>query len=129
MVNLVSAKYRRGEYANQTLTLPVVGKVTFNKDGSLDVEEQHADDIIEHTKESLMLRRKDPVKGQENDPYFINQKRIDSLTEQLSVLKLPQLVELAKEAKIEINPQATDEKIRKDLLKELMKQEETDESE
>lgn len=124
MVNLISAKYRRGEYAGQTIHLPVVGNVVFNKDGSVDVEEDKVDAVIEHTRESLMLRRKDPKKGSENDPIVKKQIKEDQIREQLASLSFVQLVDLAKEAGLDIHPASTDDKLRADLLKELLKEKE-----
>lgn len=54
MVKVKSLTYSRNEYAGRTIHLPVVGEVTFEKDGTLEVkDEDTALALIEATKESF----------------------------------------------------------------------------
>lgn len=56
MTKLISTKYTKGQYANQTITLPVVGNVVFDSDGNVEVPSDKAQAVLLATKDSFAFK-------------------------------------------------------------------------
>ncbi len=53
MAKLKSLKYIKGQFAGQTLNFPLVGDVTFAKDGSVEIDDDKVEDFQKITKDSF----------------------------------------------------------------------------
>lgn len=120
MANLISRKYTL-EYAGQTVGFPVIGKATFNADGSLDVADEKVKEFIEATEPSFDFKLKTAKKDKKDKEV----EKKNETEEMLKGLKFEELVTLAKEAKIDAAKMIgwSDSKLRKELLKVLTAQE------
>lgn len=56
MAKLISTKYTKAQYANQTITLPVVGVVEFDQDGNVDVPADKVQAVLLATKDSFAFK-------------------------------------------------------------------------
>ena len=96
-MNLKSAKHDN-KYANATVTLPYLGDVKFNKDGSIDVDldGEDLDQFIDATKDSFDFRSK-VIKdeGSDNSKSNVTKEQIEQAKEQLQKLTKEQLYSLA----------------------------------
>jgi hypothetical protein len=69
-------------YASQTLILPVVGEVTLDSDGSIEVESELADQLIEASKGSLEFNTKEEIKKKQTEAKEQKQAKQQKLKEQ-----------------------------------------------
>lgn len=139
---LVSRRYKKGEYAGQTVIMPHLGSVTFEDDGSLKLDSDiPIEDFLKDTVESFNFEVKSDkvkkevvskVKGKakeeeqeeeekEVDPGKAAQEKFE-LEEKLNEMTSKELLELAKDAKfINVDVAAwSDKKLKKELLKKLL---------
>lgn len=56
MTKLISTKYTKGQYANQTITLPVVGDVVFDSDGNVEIPIDKVQAVLLATKDSFAFK-------------------------------------------------------------------------
>ncbi len=120
MATLQSRKYTKGEYKDQTVNMPVVGTVKFNKDGTLDVEDELVDEFIRLTEESFDFATPE-VKEEEDEAKKLKEAEKKELAENLEKMDIVALSELLDDAGIKREDAAkwTDKKLRKELLKKL----------
>lgn len=106
--------------------MPVVGEVEFNEDGSIDVSDEQAEDLIAATKESFDFqtesksKKKGGKKDGEEDPE--ETAEVKEWREHLDKATSEELLAMAKEAdlgKPEKIAAMTDEKLRSELLKKI----------
>ena len=138
MTKLFSRAYK-GAYANQVLTMPVVGKVKFNHDGTLD-DDKH-ESLIKATADSfdfivMDMTGESPatvtISGNSQLLQDDHQIRITEIEQELKQLKFKDLVELANNAGVKIDKDVTDSGLRHLVAVEIEKREneepETDDS-
>lgn len=118
MSKLISQKYRNA-YAQQRVIMPVIGEVEFNEDGSLDVEDDKVEALVESTKESFdfQIEGDKSKKDKKEDTAEVAEWR-----EHLAKATSEELLAMAKEAdlgKPEKVAAMTDEKLRAELLKKI----------
>jgi hypothetical protein len=53
MAKLKSLKYSKGEYANRTIILPLVGETDFDEKGQIEVKDELAEELISLTAEAF----------------------------------------------------------------------------
>lgn len=130
---LESKKYDKGQYAEQTVQMPVLGEVTFEKDGTLQVEDESLlEEFIEATLPSFNFQvkgAKKKVVKKGGDPQEPQDEEGDDMTEgeikaKLDAMSSNELSELVKSTP-DIDPVKavawSDARIRKELLKRLVK--------
>ncbi len=145
---LISRKFKKGEYAGQTVIMPYVGEVTFEKDGTLVLEDttKGLASLLKDTIESFNFYVKEDeakkevaVKGKKGAKAKVNispeeeeaqeEEQDDTerlraeqeLKEKLEGLAGKELLELAKDAGFGIEAAGyTDKRLRKELLKKLL---------
>lgn len=140
MTKLFSRAYK-GAYANQVLTMPVVGKVKFNHDGTLDVEDDKYESLVKATVDSFDFIVMDmigespatvTISGNSQLLQDDHQIRIEEIEQELKQLKFKDLVELANNAGVKIDKDVTDSGLRHLVAVEIEKREneepETDDS-
>lgn len=116
MANLISRKYSL-EYADQTLMFPLIGKATFNADGSLDVPDDKVKEFIALMEPSFDFK----LKAAKPDKKDKESAKVKEAKDMLAQLDFKALVDLAKESKIDPGAMQgwSDDKFRKELLKKL----------
>lgn len=112
-MKLISAKYGK-KYANQELILPEIGQVKFNEQGQIEVDDEKGDAVIDQTKDSLIMIKVEQLQNS-------TQAQISALQEELEQLKTPQLLELIKEANLDIPPAKLAAMSNKKLIELLIK--------
>jgi hypothetical protein len=120
-VKLVSNRYPDGEYAGQEITLPFVGTVKFDDDGSVEVPEDKADAVIEATLDSFDFHIPGVERDlEEDDAKLVAIKQeIAEFEKELKETDLAGLIEAAKEVEgfdISKAGSMTDGKLRKVIL-------------
>lgn len=117
---LISQKYSKKEYAGQSVTFPVIGNATFDKDGNLDVEEDQIEEFILATQESFDFEVSGVVKEKTED-----EKALDEYKELLDIADEKELLTLVRETgdeKLIFKAAAmSNEKIKKELVKRFKK--------
>lgn len=130
MTVLESRKWKKAEYAGQTINMPILGNVIFETDGTLKVQNDSlVDSFIALTAESFDFKvisgKKISGKPEEKEEALgEDQKKSEEVSrvrEELDGMDLAQLVELIKETDIapEVAQNWTDKRLRKELLKKL----------
>ena len=132
MAILKSRKFTKGEYAGQKINVPVLKYVTFEKDGSLvldDVEEDDVNEFIRLTVDSFDFEvvgddGDGDTGGQDEDKKETAKKKKeenDKLKEDLEAMDIVALSQLLDDAKIDRGEASkwTDKKLRKELYKKL----------
>lgn len=136
MTVLESKKYKEA-YAGQTVTMPVLGSVQFEKDGRLKVEDDSLlEEFIEATKPSFDFKVQgaenskkkkatkkggDPQDPQDEDEKDMDEDEIEAKLEAMSSDELSELVKSTPNIDLAKAATWTDAKIRKELLKRLVK--------
>lgn len=119
---LTSRIYVKGEYKNQTIILPFVGEVTFDKNGDLEVEEVHVQAIVDATKDSFNFKKvgaPDPESGSDD----ALSEELDEFKAQLDLLSEVELLTLVSENdNLEFKARAagmSNELIKKELVRQF----------
>jgi len=125
-MKLISNKYPT-EYAEQTVTFPLIGQATFDKNGLLEVDDEQVTEFLELTRPSFDFRKyikpgDKVIKLTKEEKEALKQEEENkAVKEQLESLNFEQLVTLAKEAGIDLIKMegATDGKLRKVLFEKM----------
>lgn len=121
MAKLISAKL--GRKGAGPLILPHVGKVVFDENGIVEVDDEIADQVIESTKDSIELILVESLAENET-------AQLTELEQELSKMKSSELLEMVRESSIDIPVDKlasfTDAKLVKLLVAEFKKQDAQD---
>lgn len=127
MAKLISQKQGK-RYAGQTIVFPLVGELKFSEDGTLEVPDDNAEALIEHTVDSFDFIKegveKDAKEGAENEggPEGADADAVKEWTDLINKASSEELLKMASELQLgkpEKIAAFTDEKLRKEILKKV----------
>lgn len=123
MAKLKSLKYSKGEYANRTIILPVVGQTDFDDKGQIEVKDELVAELIQLTEESFDFE----VIGKPKDltPEQKDIKEYQELLDTLDETELLQFVSENGDAKLKSKAASmSNDKIKIELVKLYKKEKE-----